>query len=179
MPLDVIRETWETDVSSRESVVSYVVGMRKGLEVMAELVMENVGKARKHQKEWLDRQARERELKVGEKLLIHIITSASGLLAKWLRPFVVKGRKGRVNYEVDMEGRRNKCRTFHINMLKAWVEREEMSLWVSEEKVTESCEKKEEEEKATWEEGTLIKRKPMWEAELDGEWKRLLEEVLS
>ena len=34
----MIRETWEADVSSRESVVSYVVGMRERLEVMAELV---------------------------------------------------------------------------------------------------------------------------------------------
>ena len=42
-PLDVIRKTWEADVSSRESVVSYVVGMRERLEAMAELVKENMG----------------------------------------------------------------------------------------------------------------------------------------
>ena len=177
-PLDVIRETWEADVSSRESVVSYVVGMRERLEAMAELVKENVGKAQRRQKEWFDRQARERELKVGEKVLILLPTSASKLLAKWQGPFVVKGRKGRVNYEVDMGERRKKCRTFHINMLKPWVEYEEMSLWASEENVGESCEKKEEEEIATREEGTSIKRKPKWGTELDVEKKREMEEVL-
>ena len=42
-----------------------------------------MGKARRRQKEWFDRQARERELKVGEKVLILLPTSASKLLAKW------------------------------------------------------------------------------------------------
>ena len=177
-PLDVIRETWEADVSSGESIVSYVVGMRERLEAMAVLAKKNVGKAQRHQKAWFDRQARERELKVGEKVLILLPTSASKLLAKWQGPFVVKGRKGRVNYEVDMGERRKKCRTFHTNMLKPWVECDEMSLWESEGNVGESCKKEEEEEIATWEEGTSIKRKPKWGTELDVKRKREMEEVL-
>ena len=116
-PLDVIMETWEADVSSGESVVSYVMRMRERLEVVAELVKENVGKAQRRQKEWFDRQARESELKVGEKVVILLPTSASKLLAKWQGSFVVKGRKGRVNYEVDMGQRQKKCMTFHINMV--------------------------------------------------------------
>ena len=55
----------------------YVVGMRERLEVMAVIVKENVGKAQKRQKEWFNRLARERELKVGEKVLILLPTSAS------------------------------------------------------------------------------------------------------
>ena len=98
-PLDVIRETW---VAGGESIMSYVVGMRERLEAKAELVKENVGKAQRYQKEWFDKQERESELKAGEKVLILLPTSASKLLAKWQGPFVVKGRKGRVNYEVDM-----------------------------------------------------------------------------
>ena len=81
-PLDVIKETWEADVSSRESI-SYVEGMRERLEEMTELVKENVGKAQRHQKEWFDRHARERELKVGEKVL-----------GKWQGPFVVRAERG-------------------------------------------------------------------------------------
>ena len=84
-----------------------------------------MGKEQSHQKEWFDRQARERELKVGEKVLILLPTSASKLLAKWQGLFVVKGRKGRVNYVAGMRERQKKFRTFHINMLKPWVEREE------------------------------------------------------
>ena len=117
-PLDVIREIREADVSSGKSVVSYVVGMRERVEPIAKLVKENVRKVRKRQKEWFDRQARERELKVGEKVLILLPTSGSKLLAKWQGSFVEKGRMGRVNYEVDMGGKWKKYRTFHINMLK-------------------------------------------------------------
>ena len=77
-----------------------------------------------------------------------------------------------------MGERRKKCRTFHINLLKLRIEREEMSLWVSEEKVGESCKKEEEKEIATWKEGTLIKIKPKWGTELDGKRKREMDEVL-
>ena len=65
-----------------------------------------------------------------------------------------------------MGKRWKKCRTFHINKLKSWVECEEISLWSSEGNVGESYEKEEKEEIATWEEGTSIKRKPKWGIEL-------------
>ena len=65
--LDVIREIWESDVSSWESIVSYVVGIRERLEAMAELVKENVGKRRDVRRSGLiGRQERERTESRGE-----------------------------------------------------------------------------------------------------------------
>ena len=44
-PLDVVREAWEKEEKSDESVVSYVFAMREQLEKMIEHVKVNLGKA--------------------------------------------------------------------------------------------------------------------------------------
>ena len=45
-PLDVIKATWEADEKSDESVVSYVLSIQERLTKMAELVKDNMEKAR-------------------------------------------------------------------------------------------------------------------------------------
>ena len=48
--LDVLRKTWEANSKSNESVVSYVINMRKKMEKMTKLVQENLTKAQEEQK---------------------------------------------------------------------------------------------------------------------------------
>lgn len=49
-PLDVIRETWEADERSDDSVVSYLLATQEKLWDMAEIVEENLTKAQSKQK---------------------------------------------------------------------------------------------------------------------------------
>ena len=69
-PLDVIRETWEADVSCGECIVSYVVEMRERLEAMAELVKENMGKRRDVRWSGLIGRQRERTESRGKVLIL-------------------------------------------------------------------------------------------------------------
>ena len=80
--LDVIKEAWEVGEGSSESVVSYLIAMREKLEGMVDLVRKNEERAKERQKEWYDRHARERELKMGAKVLVLLPTSTSKLLTK-------------------------------------------------------------------------------------------------
>ena len=57
-PLDILRESWEAQEQSKESVVSYVIATQEKLKTMAELVKENLEKAQKSQKAWYDKSAR-------------------------------------------------------------------------------------------------------------------------
>ena len=41
-PLDILRETWETNTRSDESVVNYVLSMREKLKDMSEIVQDNI-----------------------------------------------------------------------------------------------------------------------------------------
>ena len=53
-PLDILRETWQTDHQSDESVLSHVLAMREKLAHMTELVESNLKQAQKQQKHWYD-----------------------------------------------------------------------------------------------------------------------------
>ena len=80
-PLDILRETWEARGRSTESVVSYVIAMRKKLSKMRKLVQQNPKQSQAEQKAWYDRNARSREFEPGMEVLVLFPTSTSKLLA--------------------------------------------------------------------------------------------------
>ena len=117
-PLDILRESWEAREKSSESVVSYVLAMREKLSRMTELVQENLGQVQRQQKVWYDRNARPRELKPGNEVLVLLPTPASMLFAQWQGPYMVEKKVGKVDYIVNMLGKRKHKRMLHINLLR-------------------------------------------------------------
>ena len=129
-PLDILKESWQEDRKSNESVVSYVLGVQEKLAKLSGLVRENLAAAQKQQKQWYDRNARERESQSGQRVLVLLPTSSNKLLAEWQGPYTILRCRGRVgsgcacqlhtSYEVDMHNRRKRKRIFHVNMLHEW-----------------------------------------------------------
>ena len=64
---DVLRESWEVDKRSSETIISYVLSVWEKLGHMAELAGENLGAAQSKQKTWYDKKARVREFSPGTK----------------------------------------------------------------------------------------------------------------
>ena len=114
----MLKEVWEADKKSDESVVSHIVLVRERLEEMTELVEENVRAAQGQQKKWYDQTARQRELQPDEEVLVLLPTSSNKLLAQWQGPYRILRRVGKVNYEVVMPNKRKRRNVFHVNMLK-------------------------------------------------------------
>ena len=119
-PLDVLKESWEADKKSDESVVSYVLTIREKMEKMTDLVKQNLEDAQKSQKHWYDRNARYREFHAGDQVLVLLPTSTSKLTAQWQGPCQVIRKVGKVNYCIKMHDRRQKHKIFHINKLRKW-----------------------------------------------------------
>ena len=119
-PLDILKESWKEPQKCGENVVSYVLAMQDKLATMAELVKGNLERAQQKQKLWYDHNARQRELKPGDLVLVLLPTSSSSLTAQWKGPYPVLHKASSVNYVVDMHDTRKRERTFHINMLKKW-----------------------------------------------------------
>ena len=119
-PLDILKESWKEPKRCSENVVSYVLGVQDKLETMSEMVKDNLERAQQKQKLWYDQNARQRELKPGDLVLVLLPTSASSLTAHWKGPYPVLHRASSINYVVDMHDTRKRERTFHINMLKKW-----------------------------------------------------------
>ena len=133
-PLDMVKEQWEADEKSNESVVSYILAIQDKLASMADLVGENMKKAQETQKHWYDLNAREKTLEPGEGVLILLPTSSNKLLAQWQGPYTVEKRVSNVTYQVDMCNKRKRHRVFHINMLRQWhgLPTADSSLWVDD-----------------------------------------------
>ena len=129
-PLDVLRESWEAHPRSSESVVSYVLSVQKRLEKMSNLAQENLQRSQQTQKRWYDRNAREREFKVGDHVLVLLPTSSNKLLAKWQGPYPILEKLGKVTYRVDMFDHVKRKRVFHVNMLRKWQMPESTALFV-------------------------------------------------
>ncbi len=119
-PLDVLRESWEAERRSSESVVSHVLAMRDKLASMTEMVRTNMEEAQRNQKRWYDRMARNREFQAGDQVLVLLLTSTNKLLAQWRGTYRVVRREGKVTYLVDMHNTRKRKRVLHINMLRRW-----------------------------------------------------------
>ena len=118
--LDILRETWQSDRRSNESVLSHVLAMREKLSHMTELVRENLTRAQQQQKHWYDRTAVEREFQTGDQVLVLLPTDTSKLLARWQGPYQILRRIGKVDYLVNMHDKRKKKRVLHVNMLQKW-----------------------------------------------------------
>ena len=107
-PLDVLKEEWEAEKRSDESVVSHILAIRERMEEMTEIVSANLKEAQQRQKTWYDQTARERELEPGEEVLVLLPTSSNKLLAQWQGPYCVIRKMGKVNYEIDMPNKHSK-----------------------------------------------------------------------
>ena len=81
-------------------------------------------KAAKKQKFQYDRKAKQRKIKVGEKVLVLLPKKANKLLLQWRGPYIVKERFGGCDYRILVG---NKVKTFHANLLKQYIERKEDS----------------------------------------------------
>ena len=134
-PLDILRETWEASTKSDENIVSYVLTMHEKLDKMTELVQENLSKAQKYQKSWYDRTARVRQFSVGDRVVVLLPTSTNKLRAQWQGPYTIKRKIGDTNYEVDMDDKGKRYRTFHVNMLKKWHDSSTRVLFAAEEEL--------------------------------------------
>ena len=122
--MQILRELWTTEIDEDEVKTSYqyVVDLREKLETTLEIAHQNLEKAQIRYKKYYDKKARGRKLKAGDLVLILLPTDNNKLLMQWKGPFEVKEVLGDNDYRVDVKG---KVRTYHINLLKEYIQRKE------------------------------------------------------
>ena len=80
--------------------------------------------ARAKQARYYNKHAKDRELAVGDKVLLLLPTGSHKLQISWQGPYVVTNKISRTNYTINMKG---KQKNFHINLLKKFHERHQHS----------------------------------------------------
>ncbi len=99
----------------------YVIDLWEKLEQTLKLGHDEMKKSLARHQRYYNRNAKDRKLVVGDKVLILLPTDKNKLLMQWKDPFKVEKTVGTNDYGIQIDG---KVKTFHANMLKKYNKRE-------------------------------------------------------
>ena len=89
-PMVILKELMVNQPDNEvKNTYQYVCDLKERLETTAELARENLMKARKKQMSYYNKGAKERKLKVGDKVLILLPTDSNKLLMHWKGPYTI------------------------------------------------------------------------------------------
>ena len=131
-PLSLLKSAWLSNQVSLEkakpNVIKFMLDLRDKLATCQELATEHAKESQSKAKVWYDRQARQRTFEIGQLVLVLLPVQGKPLQTKYQGPFKVIGKRGPVDYVIETPNRRRTQRVCHVNMLKAYVERDWNSL---------------------------------------------------
>jgi hypothetical protein len=122
--LDVLRDLWTNQNGDAETKTTYqyVLDLRNRIEETCKLAQEEIAKTHVRNKSRLDKNAKLRILKAGDKVLVLSPKPSNKLEFIWKGSAEVLERKGIVNYRIKLDN--GKERVYHINMLKPFISRD-------------------------------------------------------
>jgi len=123
-PLDLVRETWEqpTEHGRKTHVIAYIQDLQDRLRNILQIAQTSAEEQQLIQKRYFDRKAKLRSFEPGQQVLL-LLPTKDRLQCAWKGPFTVLKRTNAVDYIVDRTTRSCDHRTYHINMMKAYVSR--------------------------------------------------------
>ena len=121
-PVQILKElrSEEEEVPEVTTSYQYVLELRERLDETTKLAQAELEKNQGRNKNLYNRKAKKRSFHVGDKVLVLLPTDQNKLLMQCEGPFEIKGTKWENNYQVEVN---KKVMTYHINMLKLYVER--------------------------------------------------------
>jgi hypothetical protein len=127
-PLGLLKSSWLQDQDSNQgvkpNVLKYIMDLRQKLQQCQEIALDTANEAKTNSKVWYDRRSREREFDIGQLVLVLLPMAGKPLDAKYQGPYKIIGKLGPVDYVIATPNKRRSQRVCHVNMLKAYVERD-------------------------------------------------------
>ena len=132
-PMTILRELFtnihlDADI---KPVYQYVVDLERRIVESCQLAQVNLQKSAETNAEYSDLRSKLREFGVGDKVLILLPVTKNKLLMTWKGPYQIWERCSKVNYRIKIG---KSIKTFHVNMLKEFIDRE-----VSHKKESNPC----------------------------------------
>ena len=127
-PMNILREMWtnDTDVDEIKTAYQYVIDLRARIEETCNLAQTELAKVQVKNQRYYNLKVKDRKLEVNDQVLLLLPTDKNKLLLHWKGPFRVVGKVGLVDYKVEFPT--GKIKTFHINMLKKYNQRQDVEL---------------------------------------------------
>ena len=122
-PMYILSQGWSGKSHPDEkNMYQYVFDLKNRLAKTCSLAQEQLQASAKQYKHYADKKAKMRVLCPGQKVLVLLSDQKNKLQVRWKGPYIVLDKVNAVDYKIDMDG---VTKTFHINMLKLYVERQE------------------------------------------------------
>ena len=119
-PLKLVKEKWLDAEDEVTDLLTYVTKMKERLSEVCSLAKDNLKVTQGQMKSWYDSDARERQFKVGDRVLILLPIPGNSLQARFTGPCTVLQKLGDLDYVVSTPERRKKTQKCHVNMMKPY-----------------------------------------------------------
>ena len=118
-PLTILKELWTKEIEDEEikTVYQYVVDLHERLESTCKIVRNELEKNRGRYKAYVDSKSKDRQFKVGDKVLLLLPSDLNKLIMQWKGPFKVIEKLNACDYRLKVRG---KVKSYHGNMLKKY-----------------------------------------------------------
>ncbi|MCG8117700.1 MAG: RNase H-like domain-containing protein [Candidatus Thiodiazotropha endolucinida] len=127
-PLKLLKEKFLSNNDTSLNLLQYVSDFKTRLSKACEAARTNLQSAQRKMKQLYDIDSKERNFKPGDKVLALLPIPGKSLQARYYGPYTVDKKVSDVNYIINTPGRRKLKQLCHINMLKEYIDRDNISL---------------------------------------------------
>ncbi|KAJ1084485.1 hypothetical protein NDU88_004632 [Pleurodeles waltl] len=128
-PLTLVKEGWEQPLKApKPDILDYVLGLRSRMADYMEKASKNLQASQELQKQWHDLKAGLIQYQPGQKVRVLEPVAPRALQDKWSGPHLIVEKKGEVTYLVDLGTARSPLRVIHVNRLKPYYDRADLTL---------------------------------------------------
>lgn len=121
-PLQILKELWTKNAPEVvKTTVQYIIDLRERLESTCTEAQKNLVKNAQRYAAAYNQQTKWRGFPVGSRVLLLLPTKSNTLEMAWRGPHEVKEKVNDMNYKIQVG---DKLRLYHVNLLKAYMERE-------------------------------------------------------
>ncbi|XP_053400680.1 uncharacterized protein LOC128557380 [Mercenaria mercenaria] len=123
-PMQVLKKLWtEAETPETRNTYEYILDLRNRMEETCKIARESLHSAQETYKHHYDKSARNRNLKVGDKVLLLLPTNHNKLMLQWKGPYEVVDVVNKMDFKVKVG---DKIGLYHINLLKKYEERQDI-----------------------------------------------------
>ncbi|KAJ1212450.1 hypothetical protein NDU88_000110 [Pleurodeles waltl] len=134
-PLTLVKEGWEQPLKApKQDIVDYVLGLRSRMAEYMKKASKNLQASQELQKQWHDQKAVLVQYQPGQKVWVLQPVAPRALQDKWSGPHTIVEKKGEVTYLVDLGTARSPLRVLHVNRLKPYYDRADLTVLMATDK---------------------------------------------